>query len=197
MQRDHRFLVAHRPPPRRAVRFRAVLLATGLVLLPGGSGAEVLRCGMAEGYPPFQAVEQGQPAGFDVAVLRRVAQLAGVTLQLESGGWDDVVAHGRLGHYDCIAGMEITAARQRWFLFTTPYYRRQINVFVRADNQHTRSLNDLIGGIIAGDRDSALENELIESGIQRRIRVRQVASKALSNRSLRAGKGRRWVMPFP
>ena len=72
-----------------------------------------VRCGMAEGYPPFQFVEQGQPTGFDVAVLQLVAQKAGLALQLEAGRWDDIVARGRLGQYDCVAGMEITPAAAR------------------------------------------------------------------------------------
>lgn len=154
-----------------------------------------VRCGMAEGYPPFQFVEQGQPTGFDVAVLQLVAQKAGLALQLEAGRWDDIVARGRLGQYDCVAGMEITPARQRWFRFTQPYYLRRSGVFVRSDDSHLKGLADLIGGIISGDRDSALERELDELGIKHRIRIRQLASKEQSMQLLRDGKLSAVVMP--
>lgn len=175
--------------------------ATGIALtfcfglLAQTAAAEKLRCGMAEGFSPFQSLQRGVPAGFDVAVLQQVAQKAQFDLELVAGRWDDMVARARLGQFDCVVGMEITPARQAWFDFSRPYYQRHGNVFVLQRNERYRDLADLVGQIIAGDRDSVLERELSARGIKKLIRVRETPSKEASMRLLRDGEVAAVVMP--
>lgn len=157
--------------------------------------AWALRCGFAEGYPPFQYLDNGQPAGFDVALLQKLAKQLNQPLELVPGRWDDVMAKGRLGQFDCVAGMEISPTRQQWFGFTRAYYQRHTNVFVRQDNTRINSLPDLVGSIISGDRDSAIEHEMEALGIRQRIRVRQMPSKQDSMLLLRQGQVSAVVMP--
>lgn len=177
---------------RRATGF---VLALCLGLPVPAAAADKLRCGIAEGFPPFQSLRQGVPAGFDVAVLQQVAQKAQYELELVAGRWDDMVARARLGQLDCVAGMEITPARQSWFGFSRPYYQRHGDVFVLQRNQRYLELADLVGQIIAGDRDSVLERELSARGIKKSIRVRETPSKEVSMRLLRDGEVAAVVMP--
>lgn len=171
-------------------RLRMVVL--GMLLV---APVWALRCGFAEGYPPFQYLDNGQPAGFDVALLQKLAKQLNQPLELVPGAWDDVVAKGRLGQFDCVAGMEISPTRQKWFGFTRAYYQRRTNVFVRQDNSRINALSDLVGGIISGDRDSAIEHEMDALGIRQRIRVRQMPSKQDSMLLLRQGEVSAVVMP--
>lgn len=173
-------------------RLHNVVVVLGMLLaLP----AWALRCGYAEGYPPFQYLEKGQPAGFDVILLQKLARQLNQPLELVAGRWDDIVALARLGKLDCVAGMEISPARQKWFAFTRPYYQRHINVFVSQDNSTLTTLSDLVGKIIAGDRDSAIEHELDQLGIRQKIRMRQMPSKELSMSLLQQGQVAAVVMP--
>lgn len=176
------------PVPR--LRIVAVVFAM-LMAAP----AWALRCGFAEGYPPFQYLENGQAAGFDVVLLQKLAKHLNLPLQMVPGRWDDIVAKGRLGQFDCVVGMEISPKRQKWFDFTQAYYQRRINVFVRRDNRDLNTLPDLVGGIISGDRDSAIEHEMDALGIRQRIRVRQMPSKQDSMLLLRQGEVSAVVMP--
>ena len=176
----------------RLRQWHNVAVVLGMLLaLP----AWALRCGYAEGYPPFQYQENGRPAGFDVVLLQKLAKQLDQPLELVAGRWDDVVAWARLGKLDCVAGMEISPARQKWFAFTRPYYQRHINVFVQQDNTTLTTLSDLVGNIITGDRDSAIEHELDQLGIRQRIRLRQTPSKQMSMSLLQQGQVAAVVMP--
>jgi ABC-type amino acid transport substrate-binding protein len=176
----------------RLNRLHNVAVLLGMLLaLP----AWALRCGYAEGYPPFQYQENGQAAGFDVRLLQKLAQQLNQPLELVAGRWDDIVARARLGQLDCVAGMEISPARQKWFSFTRPYYQRHINAFVRFDNTDLRTFSDLLGKIIAGDRDSAIEHELELLGIRQQIRMRQMPSKQQSMLLLQQGEVAAVIMP--
>ena len=176
----------------RLRQWHNVAVVLGMLLaLP----AWALRCGYAEGYPPFQYQENGRPAGFDVVLLQKLAKQLDQPLELVAGRWDDVVAWARLGKLDCVAGMEISPARQKWFAFTRPYYQRQINVFVRQDNTTLTTLSGLVGKIIAGDRDSAIEHELEQLGIRQQIRMRQMPSKQQSMSLLQEGVVAAVIMP--
>jgi ABC-type amino acid transport substrate-binding protein len=176
----------------RLNRLHNVAVLLGMLLaLP----AWALRCGYAEGYPPFQYQDNGQAAGFDVRLLQKLAQQLNQPLELVAGRWDDIVARARLGQLDCVAGMEISPARQKWFSFTRPYYQRHINAFVRFDNTDLRTFSDLLGKIIAGDRDSAIEHELELLGIRQQIRMRQMPSKQQSMLLLQQGEVAAVIMP--
>lgn len=176
-------------------RVTGFVLALCLGLPTQAAAAEKLRCGMAEGFPPFQSLQQGVPAGFDVVVLQQVAQKAQFELELVAGRWDDIVARARLGQFDCVTGMEITPARQAWFEFSRPYYQRHGDVFVLQQSGRYRELGDLVGAIVAGDRDSVLERELSARGIKKSIRVQETPSKEVSMRMLRDGEVAAVVMP--
>ena len=100
--------------------------------------------------------------------------------------WDDAVSYL---HYtdelDCICGMEITESRQKKFDFTTPYYSRNIAVFVRNDNKSITTLKDLIGKKLTADKDSTIESLLKEKGLFEKIRIKETFSKEESMKLLK------------
>lgn len=169
-----------------------------IILNSGIASAEQgdrLVCGIAEGYPPYQfTLRNGEPAGIDVEVIRKVAERLGKTIEFRQGPWDRILTELRLGRLDCISGMEINQHRKMLFDFTSPYYKRTVAVFVLHDS-HIRSLFDLEGRVITGDRHSYVELHFAALGIKNKIRIHQTRSKEQSIQLLKKGEVVAMVAP--
>ncbi|UZE96701.1 transporter substrate-binding domain-containing protein [Alkalimarinus alittae] len=147
-------------------------------------------CGISDGFPPYQFKSaQGDVDGFDADVLKLISNSESNQFSFYQANWDSVVSdlvHTR--KLDCAVGMEITEVRARYFDFTVPYYYRYTVVFVLSTNTHIKSLTDLMGRKVAGDRHSELEKSLELKGVGNLIRLRQTGSKEESMRLLKSGE---------
>ena len=156
-------------------------LVTILVLLfgfiPFSLPAEDLVCGITTGFPPYQFLEEGQPAGFDAEVMRLAAARADLDLRFEVPRWDDLLQYLRQGQIDCITGMEITSPRREMFDFTAPYYERTNAVFVRAEDTWIQEVEDLFHQRITGDRQSDIEELWLTEDRRGSIRIQQTETK--------------------
>ncbi|WNO10643.1 transporter substrate-binding domain-containing protein [Teredinibacter sp. KSP-S5-2] len=139
--------------------------------------ADDLVCGIANGFPPYQYQSLGVVSGFDADVLRLVVSRTNKNLKFAPGKWDDVINYLRIGKVDCISGMEINELRKKYFDFTTEYYHRYDVVFVRADDDSIKTIDDLYGKKITGDRHSFVENYWKNKGIKEHIRIKQTGTK--------------------
>lgn len=159
--------------------------------------ADPIRCGIAEGYPPYQFQSSDQQAiGFDVDVLKLLAQHLSRPIDIKQGPWDDMVSTLTFTNkLDCIAGMEITPKRATLFEFTPSYYQRQIVVFKHAQSQNIQSLHDLVSLPITGDNDSTIEAIFHEQGLYQKIRIKRARSKEESMRLLASGTYKAMVAP--
>lgn len=175
------------------MQFRLALIPLLVVSLAANvafaaSDLDQLTCGIADGYPPYQFLQQGQAAGLDIEVLKQVVDNTGVSLTIQQEKWDNVVGLLRYRSIDCVGGMEINEARQQLFDFTRPYYYRKSAIFVLADNQQIRSIDDLQGQKVAGDRHSFVEQYFQQQGLHQGIRLFQSDSKSTSMKLLKANK---------
>ncbi len=160
---------------------------TGLILLlllfsSAAMSQQPYICGIAEGYPPYQFQDSsGKVTGFDADVTRLVFEELDLELTFFQAPWNNVVASFYYSNrLDFVTGMEINKKRQGLFDFTRPYYYRKNALFVRTEDTQIDSINDLIGKVITGDRDSALESFLEDIGIKGKIRLLQTPSKEQS-----------------
>lgn len=139
-------------------------------------------CGVSDGFPPYQFKSmQGVADGFDIEVLKLISNKTGDKFSFYQANWDNVVSN--LAHtkkLDCAVGMEITDIRVKLFDFTVPYYYRHTAIFVLSTNIYIKSVADLIGNKVAGDRHSDLEKHLELTELKNSIRLRQTASKEAS-----------------
>lgn len=181
---------------RRVVGQRlGMLLAMGLFTSPATSHASDVLAGMATGYPPYQFQQDGQLAGFDVAVARAVFEQLNEPLSLSQYEWDNVVSLLRYDELDVAIGMESTAVRRQYFDFSTAYYARQTGLFIITDDTTKQTVRDLIGKRISGDRHSALEAHLKKLGLRQAIRIEQADSKAEAMSQLAVGEVEAVIMP--
>lgn len=153
-----------------------------------------LKCGIAIGFPPYQYEENNSPTGFDAEVINTLFSRLDLDFSFKQDHWDFVFNLLRLNKIDLITGMEINKTREEYFSFTSSYYKRY-EVVITLENSQYKSLEDLKGEIISGDRQSYIENLWLEQGIRNNYRILQTDSKEESIRLLINKKVKAAIMP--
>lgn len=111
-------------------------------------------------YPPYQYLENGEPKGFDIDVLREVAEIMGMDLEIRLTDWADARLDLLEGDVDLLAGMAFSAERNRFYDFSTPFATLNFDLFTRRGSD-IHSLEDLAGKTIIV-QDGGLMQDFLE-----------------------------------
>lgn len=106
---------------------------------------DVVRVGGDSQYPPFEAIgPDGEPTGFNVALLQAIGEEAGLTIEHTLGPWPEIMEAFRDGRIDAVP-MFVTEERRREFLFTDPFTIVYHKILVRTDDSGLRAMEELAG----------------------------------------------------
>lgn len=137
-----------------------------------------LTVGAALPDPPFGLIEQGAPAGFDIALMQALAAGMGLTWRLVRYEGDDFngVFAGLGRAWDCVAsGATITPGRERTADFCTPYLvSGQGLACAPGRTPDLRCVDDLAGralGVQEGNTSQPLADRLKAEGRLGEVRV--------------------------
>jgi ABC-type amino acid transport substrate-binding protein len=138
-----------------------------------------LKVGAALPDPPFDFMDRDGPAGFDIALMQRIAQRLGRAWQLvryEGADFNGIFAGLETGDYDCIAsGTTITPERERTADFCQPYVvsgQSLVLDAVRHPNVHgTGDLNGLTIGVQHGNTSQPVAEKLVAEHRAAHVRV--------------------------
>lgn len=102
-------------------------------------------------FAPFEFQnEAGEYVGIDIELLAAIAEDQGFKYELNPLGFSAAVAALESNQTDgVIAGMSITAERQKKYDFSEPYYDSGVVMAVKADNNTVKSYADLKGQKVA------------------------------------------------
>ena len=110
--------------------------------------AGVLVVGTEGTYRPFSYHEDGsgELTGYDVEVIRAVAEELGVEVKFEETQWDAIFAGLEAGRFDAIANqVSITPEREAAYTFSEPYTLSPGVIVVRDDDNSITSFASLDG----------------------------------------------------
>ena len=102
------------------------------------SYAETLRVGTEATYAPFEfAAEDGTLTGFDVELIKAIAQEAGFdNVEISNMPFDGLIPAIFTGQIDTvIAAMSITPERSKRVAFTEPYYTSGLSALILESNK--------------------------------------------------------------
>lgn len=87
-------------------------------------GSKKLKVLTSSGYKPYEVIdENGNLSGFDIDVVKRVAEIAGYEIQIQDVDFDAIVPSVKTGKADlAIAAMSPTKARRESVDFSDIYY---------------------------------------------------------------------------
>ncbi len=108
----------------------------------------VLTVGTNAEFPPFEYVgDNGQPDGFDIALIKAVGERLGVEVVVENMEFDSLVSSIGSKTDVAIAGMTVTEEREQTVDFSVPYYSALQHVLVPKGST-IASYDDLVGKTI-------------------------------------------------
>ena len=164
---------------RRDLLAALPLLASGVLGARVAKGALPLKVGAALPDPPFELMTKDGPAGFDIALLQRIAGKLGREWHLvpyRGADFNGIFAGLDNGSYDCIAsGTTITPQRETIADFCAPYVvSGQSLVVDTGRHPHVHSIADLRGlviGVQQGNTSQPVANRLVAEHRAARVRV--------------------------
>jgi len=141
--------------------------------------APVLRVGAALPDPPFEFMTKDGPAGFDIALIKRIAEILGRKWQLvpyEGADFNGIFGGLDDGSYDCIAsGTTITPGRRKIAAFCAPYAVSGQSLVVdvgRHPNVHgIADLKGLVIGVQQGNTSQPVADRLVAGHRAARVLV--------------------------
>ena len=122
------------------MNFRNVLLFVitcgllmGTAVASFGAQKPVYTDGIDAAFPPFSYIDKdGEPTGFDVEVIKWIANEMGFDVKIVPVDWDAIIPTLKIGNIDLIAsGMTINPEREQQVDFTDPYWKINLAVVVR------------------------------------------------------------------
>jgi signal transduction histidine kinase/ABC-type amino acid transport substrate-binding protein len=114
-------------------------------LTPQEPGVRTLKVRSNNDFVPFEFLDAaGKPAGYTVELMREVARVTGLTIDLQTGPWADVLDELKTGRIDALTGVLYSPERDRFLDFSVPLTVLSYSIFVRRDSG-IESLQDLAG----------------------------------------------------
>jgi len=130
---------------------KSLSLASALTLGLGLSAvtqAETVNAVTDPSFVPFEMMDKdsGEMIGFDMDILREVADRAGFDINLRTMDFNGIIPAVQTGNADlAIAGITITDEREKIVDFSDPYYDSGLRILVSAGDDSVKELSDLEG----------------------------------------------------
>lgn len=88
--------------------------------------------GTSADFPPFEYIKDGQIVGFDIDLIKAIAESQGIEVEFQDISFDSLIPGLNAGTIDIVAsGMTITEERAKVVDFTEPYYSANQAVLVK------------------------------------------------------------------
>ncbi len=142
--------------------------------------------------PPYEFLENGQATGFNIELMRAVAEAAGFDVEFRLGPWNKVREELELGKIDALAGMYYSPQRSQLLDFSVPHTMVTSGIFVRKGSP-VRSFEDIKGKEVIVQQGDVIHDYLRDKGITSHIVA--VTNPADELRLLASGRHDCAVMP--
>jgi len=152
---------------KKTLIFFIVLVALSLIVAGCGSGQNqsgnqqggqtgdqeqiTMRVGADVTFPPFEMVVDGQVTGFDIDLIKAIAEVENIKIEgdIQTMDFQGLIPAIQTNSIDvAVAGITIREDRAKQVDFSKPYYHSGITLLVRADSD-IQGVEDLQGKTIA------------------------------------------------
>ncbi len=165
-------------PSSKQICFFLVIIMIN-ILLPFSALAQerpLLIVGDDEYYPPYSFVDKnGEPAGFNIDLIKAVANAAGYDLEIHLDEWSKVREALEAGELDLISGMVFSEEREEIYSFSLKHTVNIGDVFSLKENKIS-SIEDLRGKTIVVQRTDIVAEYMAGKAEELDLRLIEVAS---------------------
>jgi len=121
-------------------------------------------------YPPYEYLdERGRPSGYNVDLIRAVAQVMGMNIEIRLGPWAQVRNALETGKIDMIEGMFSSPERMNYVDFSVPHTIIHHAVFIRKEGIRIEALEDLKGKEIIVQKGDIMHDYVLAKGLSTRV----------------------------
>ena len=178
-------------PLLRLRRWAALALLAGTTAGAAASASPVpgaVVVGFDRDFPPYEYLDDnGQPAGFDIELMREVAAAAGFAVEFQPGHGPELVAALAAGRVQALAGVFRFARLERTLAFGASPSEVEFAIFTRAGTPEISSPDGMAGKDVLIVRGDAVDEWLQARALP--FRTIEVDSPAAALRLLAAGEG--------
>lgn len=108
-----------------AIRITAITLIISIVSSTGGmlyASDKIVRVGVDRQFYPYSYVNhQGEPAGFNVDLIKAIAAESKIKVKIIAGAWPEILAAFNRGQLEAIGGMAYSDDRAQNISFSQPF----------------------------------------------------------------------------
>lgn len=113
-------------------------------------------------WNPFEYLDKGQMVGFDIDLMKALADEAGYQYEIKNSGWDEMFTQLQNKSADMgISGITITDDRKQTFDFSVPYFLSKQSMVVK-ENGPIKTAEDLKSNKLVGVQNGSTGQEAIE-----------------------------------
>lgn len=113
-------------------------------------------------WNPFEYLDKGELVGFDIDLIKALAEEAGYECEIKNSGWDEMFTEITNNTADLgISGITITDSRKETYDFSNPYFVSRQSMIVKSDSD-IKSGADLVNGKVIGVQNGSTGQEAAE-----------------------------------
>ncbi|MBF0494956.1 MAG: transporter substrate-binding domain-containing protein [Deltaproteobacteria bacterium] len=151
---------------------------------------------IVDNYYPYTFVNrQGVPEGFSVDLVKAVAKVMGLEIDIQVGPWERAREALETGRIDMLPMMAYSKERAKLFDFSEPHTISHDAVFTAKKNGQLNSIKDLAGKTLIVMKNDAAHDYLTAKGLTTPDRLILTDSLPEALRLLAIGKGDAALMP--
>lgn len=134
----------------------------------------VIRIGNELDWPPFDFVEEGEPKGYTIDIVRLMAEELGIAVKFVNGfSWAELVEMFEQGKLDVLPAIYKTEERRKTMAFTKEYVGNPSILIVQENSTDIAEMADLVDRKVAAIEGYATTKALKE----RHPRIKQILVK--------------------
>ncbi|MFA5536240.1 MAG: basic amino acid ABC transporter substrate-binding protein [Bacillota bacterium] len=144
---------------------------------PAPSVGKTYIVGTEPTFAPFEYIDEntGEIVGFDIDLIKAIAEEAGIKVEIESLGFDGLIPGLQSGLIDvAIAGISVDPERAEAVDFGPNYFNACLMIAVAEGNDSIKSVEDLKGKKVAaqiGTTGALKAQELMDGGLVKEVTV--------------------------
>ena len=124
----------------------------------------VIQVGIDPGFVPFEFIDQdGNYKGIAADYLELISKKTGLELEINKGlTWSEAYEKGVLKEVDLLPAISKTPEREKYFIFSNPFYYFQRVIVMKNDNTSISGIEDLSGLTVAVQKNSSHHSYMLE-----------------------------------
>ena len=151
------------------------------------SAEEVILVGGDHAFPPYEFLDsKGRPAGYNVDLIRAVAEIMDLKIEIRLGPWSQARRALENREIDVLMGIFYSEERGRLIDFSVPHSIVHHAIFIRKEYEDIKSLEDLKGKEIIVQKGDIMHDYAIQQDLSEKLILVDSPDDAL--RLLASGK---------